>query len=76
MDVESFNYAYFPRSAGGLEVALNDATDKAVVANVPPTIQIFDPDYFDIDASIMKPEATLYICICKRVYIFLYNYAF
>jgi hypothetical protein len=24
----------------------------------------------------MKPEATLYICICKRVYIFLYNYAF
>jgi hypothetical protein len=31
MDVESFDYAYFPRSAGGLKIALNDATDKAVI---------------------------------------------
>jgi hypothetical protein len=31
MDVESFDYAYFPRSAKGFKIALNDATDKAVI---------------------------------------------
>jgi len=31
MDVESFDYAYFPRSARGLKIALNDATDKPVI---------------------------------------------
>ena len=36
----------------------------------------FDPDYFDIDASVMKQEATLHF-VYKRVYIFLvYNCAF
>ena len=31
IDVESFDYAYFPRSARGFKIALNAATDKAVI---------------------------------------------
>jgi hypothetical protein len=31
MDVESFDYAYFPRSARGFKIALSAATDKAVI---------------------------------------------
>ena len=31
LDVESFDYAYFPRAARGLKVAIADARDKAVI---------------------------------------------
>jgi hypothetical protein len=31
MDVESFDYAYFPRGSKGFKVALSDARDKAVI---------------------------------------------
>ena len=31
LDVESFDYAYFPRGARGFKVALSDGRDKAVV---------------------------------------------
>lgn len=31
LDVESFDYAYFPRGSKGIKVALSDARDKAVV---------------------------------------------
>jgi hypothetical protein len=31
LDVESFDYAYFPRGARGFKVALSDARDKAVI---------------------------------------------
>ena len=32
IDVESFDYAYFPRSSRGLKVAISDARDKAVIS--------------------------------------------
>ena len=31
VDVESFDYAYFPRGSRGFKVALSDASDKAVI---------------------------------------------
>ena len=31
MDVESFDYAYFPRGSRGFKVALSDGRDKAVI---------------------------------------------
>ncbi len=31
LDVESYDYAYFPRSAKGFKVAVVDARDKAVI---------------------------------------------
>jgi hypothetical protein len=31
LDVESFDYAYFPRGARGFKVAMSDGRDKAVI---------------------------------------------
>ncbi len=31
LDVETFDYAYFPRASGGLKISLADARDKAVI---------------------------------------------
>ena len=31
-DIESFNYAYYPRGAKGMMVALSDPRDRAIVS--------------------------------------------
>jgi hypothetical protein len=46
--VESFEYAYFPRSSRGFKVAITDARDKAVISQDgyflrPGTNTLFSP---------------------------------
>jgi hypothetical protein len=48
LDVESFEYAYFPRSSRGFKVAITDARDKAVISQDgyflrPGTNTLFSP---------------------------------
>ena len=48
MDVESFDYAYFPRGSRGFKVALSDGRDKAVINQegfyvAPGTQQLINP---------------------------------
>lgn len=48
MDVESFDYAYFPRGSRGFKVALSDGRDKAVINQegfyvAPGTKQLINP---------------------------------
>ena len=65
LDVESYDYAYFPRGAKGFRVALSAATDQAVINQVSISSTIYE--HLFLNKSVMRSFSVLKV----HVFIFL-----